>query len=91
MKRKYSYAIIKYNNPYFERESVLDPDGNNYRNTKYAMFVKGVHGDGSESVYFIVYNSNLEKLQEMANNYPSWYNYPMGLYREMQGNILELS
>lgn len=89
----YNYAIIKENYPELGRESVLDPskNANKYSSKKkYAMIIKGVHKDGSESIYFIKYSNNLQEMQEKANNYISWYNYPLGISKSIQGNLSEI-
>ena len=87
--KPYNYVIIKENYPELERETVLSE--NKYRKTKkYAMIVKGVHKDSSESIYFIKYDNNLQKLQEQAKQYPSWYNYPLGVAKSMQGYLREI-
>ena len=87
---KYSYVIIKENNPYFAQESVLL--SNKYKKSaKYAMIEKLSHADGSESIANITYSSDLNKMQETANGYISWYNYPMGLTKNIQGYISQLN
>lgn len=87
---KYSYVIIKFNNPYFAKESVLL--NNKYKKSaKYAMLEKLVHSDGSESIANITYSSDIVKLQETANGYISWYNYPQGLTKNIQGYISKLN
>lgn len=86
----YNYAIIKHSYPELERESVLTE--NLYKpKLKYAFICKGIHKDGSESIYFIKYSNDLEKLHNMAKGYISWYNYPLGLTKDMQGYIRELN
>jgi len=91
MKKGYSYAIIQQNYPELERVSVLSTKGNKYlKSKKYAMIVKGVHKDGSESIYFIVYSNNLEQLQSAAKEYQSWYNYPLGVSKNIQGYLSEI-
>ena len=93
-KSAYNYVIIKESYPELERETVLSPgkDANKYSpKKKYAMIVKGCHKDGSESIYFIRYSNDLQCLTDMAKQYPSWYNYPIGLRKDMQGNINELN
>ena len=90
MENGYNYVIIKKNFPELERESTLLD--NKYRKTKkYAFINKGIHKDGSESVYYIEYSNDLEELQERANKFVSWYNYPMNLAKSIQGYISELS
>lgn len=94
MKSQYNYAIIKESYPELARETVLDPskDANKYNaKKKYAMIVKGCFKDGSEGIYFIRYSNDLQCLTDMAKQYPSWYNYPIGLRKDMQGNINELN
>jgi hypothetical protein len=91
---QYSYAIIKENHPELERESVLSPNKNSNKYSakkKYAMIVKGVHKDGSESIYFIEYSNDIVQLQGIASGYPSWYNYPMGISKNIQGYLSELN
>jgi hypothetical protein len=90
----YSYAIIKENYPDLERLTVLSPEKGETKynpKKKYAMIVKGVHKDHSESIYFIVYSNDLENLHNRAKKYPSWYNYPIGLTKNMQGYIREIN
>ena len=94
MKTQYNYAIIKENYPELERESVLLPEKGKTKynpKKKYAMIVKGVHTDNSESIYFIEYSNDLIGLHEKAKGYISWYNYPIGLAKNIQGYITELS
>lgn len=86
----YSYVIITKNRENLERESALLR--NKYlKSKKYAFINKLCHNDGSESIAFIDYSNNLEELQERANGYISWYNYPMGLSKNIQGYISETS
>jgi hypothetical protein len=90
----YNYAIIKENHPELERESVLDPNKNSNKYSpkkKYAMIVKGVHKDGSESIYFIKYSNDIVELQQMVSQYPSWYNYPIGISKNIQGYLTNLN
>lgn len=90
--KSYNYAVIKNNYPELERETVIDPiTGNKYNSKKkYAIIVKGVFKDGSEGIYFIKYGNDLEKLQSMAKGYRSWYSYPLGVAKHINGNIVEL-
>lgn len=86
----YSYVIIKNNYPQLERESTLLH--NKYKaNSKYAFIQKYVHKDGSESICFIDYSNDLEALQKRANGFISWYNYPIGIYKNIQGYLSTLS
>jgi len=86
----YHYIIIKHNYPELERENTLSH--NKYKaKAKYAFINKGMHKDGSESIYYIDYSNDLEALQNSAKNFPSWYNYPLGLSKNMQGYISELN
>lgn len=90
MTNKYSYMIIKFNNPCFAQESVLL--SNKYKKSaKYAMIEKLVHADGSESIANITYSSDIVKLQERASGFISWYNYPQGLTKNIQGYITQLN
>jgi hypothetical protein len=73
-----NYAIIKHNYPELERETVLTHNKYNAKK-KYALIVKGVHKDSSESIFFIDYSNDLEELQKIASTYMSWYNYPLGV------------
>ena len=85
----YSYVIIKVNHPELERESVLLH--NNYKaRVKYAFINKIVHKDGSENIAFIDYSNSLEELQERAKGFISWYNYPLGVAKSIQGYISEV-
>jgi hypothetical protein len=86
----YNYVIIKENHPELERESVLTKNKYNAKK-KYAMIVKGVHKDGSESIYFIEYSNDIVELQGIASGYPSWYNYPIGISKNIQGYLTQLN
>ena len=85
----YNYVIIKENYPELERENVLLE--NKYKaNRRYAMITKMVHTDGSESIPTIVYSNDLQGLQERAKGFISWYNYPIGIAKDMQGYLREI-
>lgn len=85
----YNYVIIKENYPELERENVLLE--NKYKaNRRYAMITKMVHKDGSESISTIVYSNDLQGLQERAKGFISWYNYPIGIAKDMQGYLREI-
>ncbi len=86
----YHYVIITHNYPELERESTLSH--NKYKaKMKYAFINKGLHKDGSESIYYIDYSNDLEALQNKAKEFISWYNYPLHLSKNIQGYITELS
>jgi hypothetical protein len=86
----YHYIIIRENNPHLEHESTLSY--NKYKKTKkYAFINKGTHQDGSESIYYIEYSNDLAELHNRAKEFVSWYNYPIGLTKNIQGYISELS
>ncbi len=86
---RYTYAIVKHNYAWLERESVLLE--NKYKATKkYALIEKLVHKDGSESIANIYYSNDLEILSNRAKGYISWYIYPLGLCKNMQGYIRDL-
>ena len=88
--KAYNYIIIKHNYADLERESTLSY--NKYKaNKKYAYICKGTFKDGSEAIFFIDYSNDLEDLQNKANKYISWYNYPIGLSKNMQQYITELN
>ena len=85
----YNYVIIKENYPELERENVLLE--NKYKaNRRYAMINKMVHKDGSESISTIVYSNDLQGLQERAKGFVSWYTYPIGIAKNMQGYLREI-
>ena len=87
--KAYSYAIIKENSPYFKNESVLLE--NKYKEKmRYAMILKSVHADGSESITTIFYSNDLQDFQERANKFISWYNYPIGIAKDIQGYLREI-
>lgn len=89
MKTQYSYGIIKYNNPYMKQESTLLD--NNYKKTKYVLIEKVVHKDSSESISRILYSNDLDMLSDQVKGYITWYNYPIGIKKNIQGYISELS
>lgn len=87
--KNYSYVIIKENYPQLERENVLLE--NKYKaNKRYAMITKMVHKDGSENISTIVYSNDLQGLQERAKGFISWYNYPLGIAKNIQGYLREI-
>lgn len=86
MATPYNYVIIKHNYPELERESTLITSPYKPKK-KYAAIYKQSHKDGSESISFIAYDNDLEKLHKAANNHPTWFNYPLNLFKDMQGNI----
>jgi hypothetical protein len=89
MMTSYSYVIIKVNHPELERERVL-LDNKYKARLKYAFINKIVHKDGSENIAFIDYSDDLEELQERAKGFISWYNYPLGVAKSIQGYISEV-
>jgi len=88
--KAYNYVIIKHNFPELEKESTLLHNKYNPKK-KYAYINKGVHKDGSESIYFIDYSNDLEALQQRAKECISWYNYPLGVSKNIQGYLTALS
>jgi hypothetical protein len=89
MKTSYSYAIIKENYPELERESTLLE--NKYKASKrYALITKLVHKDGSENIPTIVYCNDIVSLQNIAKGFVSWYNYPLGVSKDIQGFLREI-
>lgn len=88
--KRYNYIIIKNNYPELEKETVLL--SNNYKaKMKYAFINKQVHNDGTENINFIEYSNDLEEFQKRANQFVSWYNYPLGLSKNIEGYISELN
>lgn len=88
--KAYSYAIIKDNNPTFQREFTLLE--NKYKPTaKYVLIEKITHKDGSENISRILYSNDIAKFQVLANNYVSWYNYPLNLCKNIQGFIKHIN
>ena len=88
--KPFTYVVIQPNNPIFERQNVLTY--NKYlKSKKYAFICKGIHKDGSESTYFIEYSNDLNELQKKASGYQSWYNYPAGFFKSLDGTIKELN
>ena len=55
------------------------------------MINKLVHKDGSENIATITYSNDLQALHNRAKGFVSWYNYPLGLCKNMQGYIRELN
>lgn len=84
----YSYVIIKENYRDLSLINTLAKDNKWLKTKKYAFICKSVCNDGSEFTGFIKYSNDLAYLQREANNFVAWYNYPLGLYKEIQGNIL---
>lgn len=87
--KAYAYKIIKENYPTLERENALIENKYNAKK-KFAMIGKIIHKDGSESIDTIKYSNNIIELQNIASQFVSWYNYPLGLCKNIQGYIREL-
>ena len=86
----FSYVVITHNNPDLAKEDTY-LDKNKYKKSaKYAMLFRTVHKDNSETLTHIRYSSNMEELQKAANSFISWYNYPLSLCKDMQGNISQI-
>lgn len=85
----YSYIIIKENHPELERETVLLSNKYNAKK-RYAMIEKLCHKDGSENIANIIYSNDLQGLQARAKGFVSWYNYPLGVAKDMQGYLREI-
>ena len=88
MERPYEYAVIKHNNPDFARENAWFE--NDWRDTKYAMFKKSVHIDGSESLLNVTYSDDIEDLQRRANPLPTWFNHPLGVAKKVSGELIQI-
>lgn len=87
--KQYNYVIIKENYSELERETTLGE--NKYQaKKKYAFIVKQVHKDGSESISYIQYENDLEKLHKQAEQYVSWYNYPIGVGKGLNGDLMKI-
>ena len=86
---RYSYIIIKENYPELQRESTIFKSP--YKRKKYAFIEKTCFNDGSEAITRIIYSDDLMELHKKAEGYISWYNYPLGLYKDMQQSVLELN
>jgi hypothetical protein len=89
MKKSYSYVIIQKNYPELERETVLLENKYNPKK-KYALITKIINKDGSDSITTIVYSNDLEQLQSRAKGFVSWYNYPLGIAKSIQGYLFEI-
>lgn len=84
----FNYAIVRNNYDDAKRETTLLPSP--HKKTKYVLIEKQCFTDGSEAINRIIYSNNLNKLTELAKGYVSYYNYPMGVCMDLQGNINEL-
>ena len=87
---QYHYVIIQPNYADLEKESALSHNKYNAKK-KYAFINKGLHKDGSESIYYIEYSNDLEELQTKAASFISWYNYPLNLCKNIQGYISHIT
>ena len=88
MRTPHNYAVIKHNNPHFAKETTLLES--KWKKTKYAMFNKSVHKDGSESIVNITYSNDLEELQNAAKELPTWFNYPLGVAKKVSGELIQI-
>lgn len=83
------YPIIKHNYKELSQESTNKPS--EWEDKKYAFILKYCLKRADETIELIIYSDSLEELNTEAIKFKSWYNYPLGLYRELQGNILQLA
>ena len=79
------YVIIKENFKDLKFESTILRSI--YKDKKYAMIEKVCLTDDTEKICRIVYSDDLTALQSKAEDYISWYNYPLGFYKQMNGTI----
>jgi len=86
---EYSYVVIKHNYSDLAKESTFFES--KYKKTKYAALYFTVHKDKSETFTHIIYSNNLEELQNKANVFLSWYNYPLNLCKNIQGYIKHIN
>lgn len=86
----FSYVVIVYNNPDLANERTYLNQNKYKKSAKYAMLFRTVHKDNSETLTHMRYSSNMEELQKVANSFISWYNYPLALRKDMQGNISQI-
>jgi len=86
----YSYVIIKHNYNELKQERTLAKNNKHLKSKKYAFICKTVCKDGSEFIGFIDYSNDIQALQERASKFISWYNYPLGLAKSINGYISEL-
>lgn len=89
MENGYNYMVIVDNNEQLKSLSTLLENKYNKR-AKYAMRLMIAHKDGSENVSAIMYSNDLGAFQKQANEFVSWYNYPIGLYKPLDGIIRKL-
>lgn len=82
------YAIIKENNPVNKYEPVRL--GNNFKNTKYALFVIVINKNQTETIESIYYSDSIEDLTLSSKTFKSWYNYPLGVCKYFNGNLKEI-
>lgn len=87
-KEGYTYVVIKHNDELFSHDSTLLRS--KWKKTKYICLFKTMHKDGSESLTHYKCSNNLEAIQKEAKEYVSWYNYPIGLRKDLQGYISEI-
>lgn len=81
----YSYVIIKENHKELAQLTTLATENKYLKTKKYAFICKSVCNDHSEFIGFIKYSNDLEALQNDANGFVSWYNYPMNIKKNIQG------
>ncbi len=87
--KNYSYVIIQPNYSGLRQEKTLLHNKYNAKK-KYAFINKITHKDGSENIAFIDYSNDLQELQNRAKGFVSWYNYPIGIAKDMQGYLREI-
>lgn len=87
--KSYIYRIVVENTKSLQRESVL-LDNKYCPKAKYALIEKRVNKDSSENITRILYSSDMQELHNTAKDSISWYNYPLGLRKNIQGYIGEI-
>ena len=66
-----------------------------FKNLKTLIIKNPIDNSNAQSGYLTINVieslTHLQKLQETASGYISWYNYPLNLMKEIQGNIYQIN
>jgi hypothetical protein len=83
----YSYVQIVSNSIEISKLKSIASDNKYLKSKKYAFICKSVCNDNSEFIGFIIYSNDIIDLQNRANGFVSWYNYPQNLSKSINGYI----
>lgn len=88
MKKEYKYALLVNNTPDWKLDKLSTEIPVKFHNTVYALIIRVV-GDVEKDL-IVLYDNDYEYLKTIMEKQISWYDYVVGMTKDMQGNIRKL-